>query len=155
MNQYNEKVVKAFEKAGIKIKLLLFEPNSTKTSQDAAMKLNCNVAQICKSIAVMSGDSPMIILTSGKNRVDFKKIKAFTGKNVRLMKPAEVKDVLGFEIGGVPPFGHDVPVLTLMDADLFEYDIIYAAGGTADSIIPISPKLLREITKAHVMDVKK
>jgi prolyl-tRNA editing enzyme YbaK/EbsC (Cys-tRNA(Pro) deacylase) len=59
----------------------------------------------------------------------------------------------GFEPGGVCPFGVDSSVELCIDRSLYEYDIVYAAAGTANSALPIAPDRLREIIGARIVEV--
>jgi prolyl-tRNA editing enzyme YbaK/EbsC (Cys-tRNA(Pro) deacylase) len=60
----------------------------------------------------------------------------------------------GYSPGGVPPFGHIKPCTVLMDEDLMQYDIVWGAGGTAQTVFPIEPKDLLSLSGATVADVK-
>jgi prolyl-tRNA editing enzyme YbaK/EbsC (Cys-tRNA(Pro) deacylase) len=42
----------------------------------------------------------------------------------------------------------------IMDEDLFDYELIWGAGGTADTVFSITPDKLLEISQASVKDVK-
>ncbi len=59
----------------------------------------------------------------------------------------------GFAIGGVPPVGHPRPLRTLMDPDLLQYEVVWAAAGTPNAVFQITPEQLREITQATVADI--
>ncbi len=54
-------------------------------------------------------------------------------------------------MGGVPPFGHDLPVV--MDEDLLEHDRVWAAGGDGHSLFDVDPRRLAECTHARVARV--
>jgi prolyl-tRNA editing enzyme YbaK/EbsC (Cys-tRNA(Pro) deacylase) len=68
--------------------------------------------------------------------------------------PEYVLESTGYQIGGVPPFGHPEPVTVLMDEDLMQYDLVWGAGGTAQTVFPIAPEDLRGLSGAEVADVK-
>jgi prolyl-tRNA editing enzyme YbaK/EbsC (Cys-tRNA(Pro) deacylase) len=65
-----------------------------------------------------------------------------------------VEHATGFVIGGVPPVGHPSALITIIDADLLQYEIVWAAAGTPHAVFPISPTELVRITRGTVMDVK-
>ena len=83
-----------------------------------------------------------------------RKLKRVLGYKPGIATPEYVLESTGFEVGGVPPFGHTKPVRILMDEDLTQYDIVWGAGGTAQTVFPISPEELISISGAELADVK-
>jgi len=127
----------------------------TRTSQDAADQLGCEVSHIAKSIVFEGEDGAVVVITSGSNRVDRKrKVKRILGFKPRMANPEYVLRSTGYAIGGVPPFGHTSPTTILMDEDLMQYDLVWGAGGTPQTVFPISPEQLRVLSGATVEDVK-
>ncbi len=95
------------------------------------------------------------MITSGSNRVDRKrKLKRILGFKPGMATPDYVLESTGYMIGGVPPFGHTKPVTVLMDQDLMQYDLVWGAGGTPQTVFPITPQELSEVSGATVCDVK-
>ena len=79
----------------------------TRTSQDAADQLGCDVAHIAKSIVFAGQEGAVIVITSGSNRVERKrKLKRVLGYKPGMATPEYVLESTGYQIGGVPPFGH-------------------------------------------------
>lgn len=129
-------------------------PEGTRTAADAAAAIGCDVAQIVKSLVFMADDAPVLVLTSGANRVDTGKVAAAVGAaTVRKADADQVKAATGFAIGGTPPFGHPEPVATLIDPDLLAFDVVYAAAGTPDTNFGIASSRLAEVTTGKVVDV--
>ena len=127
----------------------------TRTSQDAAKQLGCGVSHIAKSIVFKGQEGAVVVITSGSNRVDRKrKLKRILGFKPGMAAPEYVIQKTGYEVGGVPPFGHTNPVTVLMDEDLMKYDLVWGAAGTPKTVFPITPEDLREISNATVEDVK-
>ena len=127
----------------------------TRTSEDAARQLQCDVSNIAKSIVFEGQDVAIIVITSGSNRVDRKKkLKKILGYKPGQASPEYVLESTGYAVGGVPPFGHLKETIKIIDEDLLKYDLIWGAGGTADTVFPITPEDLREICKAEIRDVK-
>ena len=127
----------------------------TRTSQDAADQLGCDVAHIAKSIVFVGQEGAVIVITSGSNRVERKrKLKRVLGYKPGMATPEYVLESTGYQIGGVPPFGHPKPVTVLMDEDLMQYDLVWGAGGTAQTVFPIAPEDLRDLSGAKLADVK-
>ena len=129
--------------------------DGTRTSQDAADQLGCEVAHIAKSILFRTEKGPVLVITSGVNRVDRKKkVKSIIGCKVSMADAEYVLQNTSYRIGGVPPFGHPQPLPVLMDEDLLQYEIVWGAGGTSQTVFPITPQELRILSAAIVCDVK-
>ena len=127
----------------------------TRTSQDAADQLGCDIAHIAKSIVFAGQEGAVVVITSGSNRVERKrKLKRVLGYKPGMATPEYVLESTGYQIGGVPPFGHPKPVTVLMDEDLMQYDLVWGAGGTAQTVFPIAPEDLRSLSEAELADVK-
>jgi prolyl-tRNA editing enzyme YbaK/EbsC (Cys-tRNA(Pro) deacylase) len=126
-------------------------PEGTRTARDAARAIGCDVDQIVKSLVFVADDAPVLVLTSGANRVDEAGLAAHLGAEVvRKATAQEVRDATGYAIGGTPPFGHDTDLRVLCDADLTGHDEVWAAAGSADSVFGLSPDRLVEISGADV-----
>ena len=106
-------------------------PESTRTAQEAADAIGCTVGQIAKSLIFKGKTSqkPILIITSGANRVNEKKVKEYIGEKLGKADADFVREHTGFAIGGVPPVGHIKPITTYIDEDLMQYDEIWAASG--------------------------
>ena len=127
----------------------------TRTSQDAADQLGCEVAHIAKSIVFEGSEGAVVVITSGSNRVERKrKLKRILGFKPAMASPEYVQESTGYAIGGVPPFGHTRPVTVLMDEDLMQYEMVWGAGGTPQTVFPITPQELRDVSGALLGDVK-
>lgn len=119
----------------------------SRTAQQAADAIGCELDQIVKSLVFRAGDDrPVLVLTAGGNRVDEDVIGREVGVEVGMGDAAFVRAHTGYAIGGVPPFGHPEPVETLIDEDLLAFDEIWAAGGTPNTVFPIKPDRLLAIT---------
>ena len=129
--------------------------DGTRTSQDAADQLGCEVAHIAKSIVFEGHEGAVVVITSGSNRVERKrKLKRILGFKPGMASPEYVQESTGYAIGGVPPFGHMAPVTVLMDEDLMQYEMVWGAGGTPQTVFPITPQELRDVSGALLGDVK-
>lgn len=130
--------------------------NSARTAQEAADALGITVGQIAKSIIFRRkiDDVAVLVITSGDRRVDEKKVDALVGKTGRA--DAEfVKAKTGFTIGGVSPVAHANKPVTLIDRDLFRFDVIWAAAGHPNGVFQLAPQDLEKLTGAPVADVVK
>jgi prolyl-tRNA editing enzyme YbaK/EbsC (Cys-tRNA(Pro) deacylase) len=129
---------------------------STHTAQEAADAIGCALAQIAKSILFRSASGkPVMVIASGVNKVDEKKIRALLGEKIERAAPDFVKEMTGFEVGGVPPVAHATPCVIYLDEDLRAYPTLWAAGGTPNAVFEIGFERLAEMSGATVADVKK
>ena len=129
---------------------------STHTAQEAADAIGCKLAQIAKSILFRSASGwPVLVIASGINKVDETKIRALLGEKIERASPDFVKEMTGFEVGGVPPLGHASPCVTYLDEDLMAYPTLWAAGGTPNAVFEIGFERLAEMSGATVADVAK
>ena len=130
-------------------------PEGTKTAQDAARAIGCEVGQIVKSLVFIADGWPLLALTSGANRVDVERLAGLSGAGeVRRATPEEARTATGFAVGGTPPFGHPERVRTFLDRDLLAFDEVWAAAGSPDSVFGTTPEELRRTALAEVVDLK-
>jgi prolyl-tRNA editing enzyme YbaK/EbsC (Cys-tRNA(Pro) deacylase) len=129
---------------------------STRTSADAAAAIGCTVAQIAKSVIfrARNANQPVLVIASGINRVDEKKLEAAIGDTIGRANADFVRATTGFAIGGVAPVGHTGPVRIFIDQDLDQYDEIWAAAGSPNAVFRLTPADLRRVTGGQVIAVK-
>jgi prolyl-tRNA editing enzyme YbaK/EbsC (Cys-tRNA(Pro) deacylase) len=146
-------------------------PEGTKTAEDAAAAVGCDVGQIASSLAFEvsepgsegdgtpprdAAESLVVVVTSGANRVDESRLAAHLGvapADVSMADPDDVRAGLGWSIGGVPPFCHETAVPVLFDESLSRYDTVWAAAGTPEAVFPVSPAELRRLADAETITV--
>ncbi|MBX9922902.1 MAG: PhzF family phenazine biosynthesis isomerase [Rhabdochlamydiaceae bacterium] len=129
----------------------------TRTSQEAANTIGCEVGQIAKTL-IFKGRStgkPICVIASGKNRVDEKKIARLVGEEIEKPDAEYVLKHTSFAIGGVPPIGYEFDIKPLIDKDLVGYQEIWAAAGTPNSVFRLTPNDLLKITHGIVADIHK
>jgi len=129
---------------------------STRTAQEAADRVSCTLGQIVKSLIFrgQSSGKPILVLTSGSNRVDEKRISTYASESIGRADADFVRAATGFAIGGVPPLGHLQPVETYLDEDLLQYATIWAAAGTPKAVFELTPEALQKMTAGKVVKVK-
>ncbi len=129
---------------------------STHSSAEAAAAVGCELAQIAKSMVFQAADgTPVLVVASGANRVDEKKIAALLGQKIGRADPAFVLRHTGFVVGGVPPVGHVTPPATFLDRDLNGYASIWAAAGSPNAVFELRPADLARLTGADWADIAK
>jgi prolyl-tRNA editing enzyme YbaK/EbsC (Cys-tRNA(Pro) deacylase) len=150
-----QKVSRTLEGLDLKAQIKVM-PSSTRTSQDAAQAVECQVGQIAKSLIFKAKQSknPVLIIASGANMVDLKKASALLGEKLGKADADFVKRKTGFTIGGVPPVGHLEPVTTFIDQDLLKYDYIWAAAGTPNALFKLDSRELPRITQGKVCKIR-
>jgi prolyl-tRNA editing enzyme YbaK/EbsC (Cys-tRNA(Pro) deacylase) len=140
---------------GPDFQVLEFE-TSTRTSQEAAAAIGCTVAEIAKALIFKSVEGrAVLVIASGVNRVDEKKVQTLLGQLISRADADFVRDRTGFAIGGVPPVGHASRPVVLIDRDLERFPYVWAAGGTPNAVFRIVPADLIRLTQGRVADVAK
>jgi prolyl-tRNA editing enzyme YbaK/EbsC (Cys-tRNA(Pro) deacylase) len=147
-----ERIQDALRRLGVDAKVIEMG-QSTRTAADAADAVGCEVGQIAKSLVFKTrrDDRPILVITSGSNRVDEKKISGAIGEPIAKADADFVRERTGFAIGGVPPVGHRENPLILIDADLLQYETVWAAAGTPRAVFQLTPQELQRITGGRVI----
>ena len=128
-----EKVAHSARELGLEVDVQRLE-TSTKTTGEAARAVGCDEAEIAKSIVFVADGEPVLCIASGSHRVDTDKLaEALDVAEVRQAGADEVRAATGFPVGGVPPFGHGLPVV--LDESLAE--LAGAAGFELSSPPPV------------------
>lgn len=147
------RVSDALAAAGVATDIIVMA-EATHTAQAAADALGCKLAEIAKSIVFRAADGrAVLVITSGANRVDERKVKAMIGQNVGKADADFVREETGFVIGGVSPLAHTQAPIALIDRDLFAFEAIYPAAGHPNTMFRISPRELARIAGAAPADV--
>ncbi len=130
-------------------------PEGTRTADDAARAIGCQVGQIVKSLVFLLDGEPVVALVSGANRLDERRLAtALGGDEVGRADADVVRTATGYPIGGVPPFGHARVLATAIDEDLLGYDEVWAAAGTPRDVFALAPADLVRVTTATVAPLR-
>jgi prolyl-tRNA editing enzyme YbaK/EbsC (Cys-tRNA(Pro) deacylase) len=144
-------VQQALRSAGVDSEIRVL-PDSAKTAALAAAALGCEIGAIANSLVFMAADvdgrqSPLLVMTSGRHRVDTDALAVRLGlARISRADPEQVRAATGQAIGGVAPVGHPRPVPTIIDVSLSDYDPLWVAGGTPHTIVPLTYAQLVAIT---------
>jgi len=154
MSQATERVARAWAARGVEIQVQTF-PASTRTAQEAAAALGCEVAQIAKSLVFRCArsDAPLLVIASGPNRVDEARLGAELGLALVKADAEFVRASTGHAIGGVPPLSDSAPIRTVIDETLLALETIWAAAGTPRAVFAITPAELVRVTGGEVLRV--
>lgn len=122
--------------------------DSARTAQLAAAALDVEVGQIVKSLVFLRGAEPVLVLCAGDRRVDAERLGLSPA-------PADrVRQVTGFSIGGVPPLGHEIELVTTIDESLRRFEVVWAAAGTPHDVFAVrTDSLIDAIPGADITDV--
>lgn len=124
------------------------------TASEAADALGCAVGQIVKSLVFAeAGNDAVLVLAAGDVRVDEARLGEVHGAPLTLGDAAFVRAATGYAIGGVPPFGHERPLPTLIDRTLERWDTVWAAAGTPRHVFSLPVAELLRVTGGHLADV--
>ncbi len=150
-----DRVRAALEACGVAAPIREFDA-STRSAAEAAAAIGCSVAEIAKSLVFRAKGSnrPILVIASGVNRVDEKRIEAALGETIAKADADFVRAETGFAIGGVAPVGHTGKPIIFLDDDLFAFQTIWAAAGSPRSVFPLTPADLLRITGGRRWVVK-
>jgi prolyl-tRNA editing enzyme YbaK/EbsC (Cys-tRNA(Pro) deacylase) len=146
-----DKLAASARSLGLDVRVQRLE-SSARTVSDAASAVGCHEAEIAKSIVFIADGDPVVCVASGRHRIDADKLaEALDCAEVRQAAADEVRAATGFAIGGVPPFGHDLPVI--LDEELLVHERVWAAAGDPNSLFAVDPRELARCTDARVAAV--
>ncbi len=155
LNRSAERVQAALDECGVSLSVLELAA-STRTSQEAAAAVGCEVGQIAKSVIFRGKvtDKPVLVIACGNNRVDEKKLAEYCGEAIAKSDAAFVMDQTGYAIGGVPPIGHKKQLETYIDEELLTYPEVWGAAGTPHAVFKLTPEMLLKITRGKLVQIK-
>ena len=150
-----QRVQEALQGYGLSCEVVQMQ-DTTRSAEDAARAVGCEVGQIVKSLIFEGKQShqPILVVTSGANRVNEKTIGQKLAESIKMANPEFVREMTGFAIGGVPPIGHRHALKIFIDEDLLQYEEIWAAAGTPHAVFKLTPEDLKTITHGEVISVK-
>jgi prolyl-tRNA editing enzyme YbaK/EbsC (Cys-tRNA(Pro) deacylase) len=128
---------------------------STRTAEQAARAVGVAVGQIAKSVLLLIGDQPVMVVTSGDAKVSQARLKQYlraSGK-VRMPDAETTMDITGYPPGGVCPFALPRPIRILIDISMNRYPVVYIAAGSPRSAAPVTVRQLQEITGGELVDL--
>ncbi len=150
-----QKVKEFLKKRGFEDRLIETKDSSA-TVELAAKAVGTEPDRIAKSLTFLVEERPIMILVSGESRISNPKFKDTFHVKARMIPRERVETLIGHDVGGVCPFGINEGVDIYLDNSLKKYDVIFPAGGNANSAVRLSVDELEEITqpKAWVDVVK-
>lgn len=130
-------------------------PDSTRTAQEAADALGCDVEQIAKSIVfkLREADQALLVIASGFNRIHEKRVGKIIGDALDKTDATFVREATSYPIGGVSPVVQNPNVRVLIDEDILQYDSIWGAAGHPRAVFNMTPDELVSLTGGEVVSV--
>lgn len=145
-----ERFEQLLDEQGLAGRVVRLEEN-TRTAELAAQALGTPVGAIVKALVLMADGRPCLAMVSGDRRADLVVLaRLFEAADVRMMRGAEVKEITGFAIGGVPPL---LGLPAMMDRELFRFETVWAAAGSPYAVFPIAPEELERLADARVVEL--
>lgn len=142
-------------KKGLKFKVVEL-PSSTRTANEAATSIGCEVAQIVKSLVFCTQQTKkaVLVLASGINRVNENAVAEQVGEKIVKADADFARAATGFAIGGVPPVGHIQIIDTYIDDDLLKFKELWAAAGTPNAVFNLHSADIVSLTNGKVISIK-
>ena len=138
MHPTNQRVIDAVAAAGITPRMVWLDEHA-RTAALAAAQIGCEVAAIANSLIFDHDGDPLLVMASGAARVDTELIASTLGGGTVSRASAElVREATGMAIGGVAPTGHPRRLRALVDVELEQFEEIWAAGGTPDTVMALT-----------------
>lgn len=147
------RVTRAAAERGLQIGVQRF-PAGTRTAEDAARAVGCEVSQIVKSLVFIADGEPVIALVAGSDRLDPARLAATLGAaRVRRADGDEARAATGYAIGGIPPLGHERVLTVVLDDHLLAHPVVWAAAGLPDAVFAADPAELARAAGARIASV--
>lgn len=132
-------------------------PVETTTVEAAARAVGTQPEKIVKSLLFLVDGRPVVVIACGAQRVEALAVAHHFGlsrKRVRLAAPQVVLETTGYPIGALPPFGHRLPLTTLIDRHVLDHDQVYAGGGSLNALLRLAPAELLRLTAAETLHLQ-
>ncbi len=147
MSEAQTPVGRALAAAGVPLREFQ-HPGPILSLQQAADERGQRPEQVVRSILFRLGaDEYAMVLVAGPQQVDWKALRHYLGRSRLTMASAdEVRDVTGYEIGAVSPFGLPRPVRVLLDESVAqETEVSIGSGVRGTTVILATADLLRAL----------
>jgi len=146
------------EERGIAAEIVFLE-DETPTVEAAASAVGVHPSQILKSVLFVVKEGaddlrPVLVVANGLSRISYKKLADYLGvsrRQVRIAQPAQVRELTGYAVGTVPPFGHRQSLQTLLDEGVIDEDEVYAGGGAINALIHLRVAEMQRVLNAEVV----
>ncbi len=152
-----ERVRAALKAFGLPSELTEFDA-STRTAQEAADAIGCELGQIVKTLFFLADGRPTMTLVAGDRQADTSLVAQLVGvgrKKLKMGSPEQVLEYTGYELGGVSPLGTVTPCDVVIDQSLQRFETIWAAAGNGHTVFPIGTDDLIRATQGQLAAITK
>ncbi len=149
-----EKVKEYFDRYGISDRIREFDVSSA-TVELAASALGCQPSRIAKTLSFMVNGKAILIVAAGDVKIDNPKFKSQFHTKAKMLKPEEVSELVGHDVGGVCPFGINDGVSVYLDKSLQRFESVFPACGSSSAIELSIPELEKYSGFSEWIDVCK
>ena len=132
-----ESAVRCLDEYGFKDRVKLLDESSA-TVDLAAEAVGVEPDQIAKTLSFLVKDVPVLVLASGKARIDNHKFKEEFKTKAKMIHSDQVEALVGHAPGGVCPFGVKEGVQVYLDNSLKNHEVVYPAAGTGNSVVKLT-----------------
>ncbi len=135
-----EKVREYFRRFGMEDKVMEFDVSSA-TVDLAAEAVGVEGARICKTMSFLKpeGAGAILVQMAGDGRINNRKFKDQFGFKAKMLKPDEVVEYTGHEIGGVCAFAIDRDDVDIYcDESMKRFETVFPACGSDNSAIELT-----------------
>jgi prolyl-tRNA editing enzyme YbaK/EbsC (Cys-tRNA(Pro) deacylase) len=147
-----ERVSEFLRRAAVESRVEEF-PAGTKTAEDAASAVGCDVGQIVKSLVFVCDGRPVLVMVGGDRRADRAKVEAAVPcEKAKIAGPDEVRAATGFEPGAVAPFPLPGIETILVDQELLLHEVVWTGAGSHQHVLAIAPVDLVRLARARSVD---
>jgi Cys-tRNA(Pro) deacylase len=156
--KYSENVIKVLdvlEAKDCKYTVRSFNSVAHHAKQAAAL-LDCPIGAVIKSLVfeIKGSEKYALVLVSGQNLVDSKKLTDIIGKEVFPAKPGKVEVLTGYSVGAVPAFGIEGDFQVVIDQDLMSYPQLWASAGSSKVLVRFNSNRLVALTGGEIREIK-
>ena len=148
-------VVRYAREKGVKVRVIWHEKINGRKSKDAIKALGVEPDKVLKVVVFVSENGkPVIGVVESTRKVNTRKLEVVSGlKGLRLARPREVKEITGYEPGGVPPFALKGEVPVYVDRRVMKHDLVYPSAGSPFAGMEVKPEDLVKLAGAKVADI--
>lgn len=126
---------------------------SSATVELAAAAVGTEPARIAKSLTFLAEDRAIMVVCAGDVKVNSGKFKQKFGVKARMLTQEQVHDLVGYDVGGVCPFGVRDGVRVCLDESMKRFQFVYPACGSDNSAVKLTPGELEQLTGGEWVDV--
>ncbi len=143
----NEKVYEWLKSKGLGDRLTI-HTETIDTVEHAAQQIGCTEPEIAKTLSFIVEEKPVIVVMAGDGRVNSSKFKAQSHTNPHLLPRDQVENLIGFQPGGVCPFGVPEGLPIWLDISMKRFEYVHPAGGNEFTSVKLTPEELEKASDA-------